>query len=294
MSGDVYCTSFWSSAAAARRVPASTAYSPLEALAADFVRPAGSRPAGGLGMIQILRYRNSPVGPYDEMLIVPGSFDWARRRPDGQPLAGRNPRITRIYVSQKQTCYNGRLNWSCPKHLARFEWTSGPNDSVGVKVFPHDTGGDANEATPSDVPFFQASFTPVAYAPAFPFATHWLDFLGFNTTVVNPPLPPGRGFHGELPGTDYWCSFVPCQYSRSTRLGWFDMAQPASSDGAMAALGEPDNDDKRNQAEGAGRYNNFWPGLGRWQLGIKMENAEVIFDHPLEVWPAASRSGPNL
>ncbi|PHH71019.1 hypothetical protein CDD83_5294 [Cordyceps sp. RAO-2017] len=261
-------------------MPARHAYSPLEAGTPDFAAPAGGGPVGGLGMIQIIRYHSSPVGPYDEMLVVPGSYAWERDGPDGRAERGRNPRISRIYVSQKQTCYNGRINWSCPKHLARFEWQTGAHGAVSVQVFPHDTAGDASEASPSAEPFFRASFRPVSYAPAFPFATRWLDYLGFNTTVVMPPLPQGRGSQGELPGTDYWCSFVPNQYSRNTRVGWFDMAQqPASSAG-------DDDDDKP--------FDNFWPGLGRWQLGFKMENAEVIFDHPLEIWANSTKPRPRL
>lgn len=65
-------------------------------------------------MIQIIRYRDSPVGPYDELLVVPGSFDWSRDGPDGRREVGRNPRITRIYVSQKHTCYNGRVSKFVP------------------------------------------------------------------------------------------------------------------------------------------------------------------------------------
>ncbi|EQL01217.1 hypothetical protein OCS_03072 [Ophiocordyceps sinensis CO18] len=223
-------------------------------------------------MIQIIRYRDSPVGPYDEMLVVPGSFDWTRRGPGGRPEGGCNPRISRIYVSQKQSCYNGRINWGCPKHLARFDWHMGPNDSVTVKVYPHDTSGDAAESRPSAAPFFRASFAPVAYAPSFPFATRWLGYLGFNTTIVMPPLPRGPGSQGELPGTDRWVSFVPRQYSRNTRVGWFDMAQQ----------GDAREDD------------NFWPGLGRWQLGLKMENAQVVFDDPLETWSNAVKPRSNL
>ncbi|PFH58720.1 hypothetical protein XA68_13318 [Ophiocordyceps unilateralis] len=261
VTGDIYCFSFWSSGAAARNMPAHHAFSPLEAADPSFASPPGSKPAGGLGMIQIIRYHDSPVGPYDEMLVVPGSFDWVRRRPDGREEVGRNPRISRIYVSQRQTCHNGRINWGCPKHLARFDWTFQPNGSVSVKVFPHDTTGDVSESSPSAVPFFQASFNPLNYAPRFPFATRWLGLLGFNTTIVMPPLPRGSGSQGELPGTDRWCSFLPNQYSRSTRVGWFDMAQPKHAP-----------------------YDNFWPGLGRWQLGFKMENAHVVFDKPLDAW----------
>ncbi|RDA88717.1 hypothetical protein CP532_4065 [Ophiocordyceps camponoti-leonardi (nom. inval.)] len=273
VTGDVYCLSFWSSSSAARNLPAEHVFSPLEASDPNFANPPGSRPAGGLGMIQIIRYHDSPVGPYDEMLVVPGSFDWVRRRPDGKEELGRNPRISRIYVSQRQTCHNGRINWGCPKHLARFEWSeddAAANDensgAMTVKVFPHDTTGDRSEASPSPVPFFQASFKPVSYAPRFPFATRWLGLLGFNTTIVMPPLPRGAGSQGELPGTDRWCSFLPNQYSRSTRVGWFDLAQPENAP-----------------------YDNFWPGLGRWQLGFKMEKADVVFDKPLDAWPARAK-----
>lgn len=138
-------------------------------------------------------------------------------------------------------------------------------------MFPHDTDGDASEARPSAAPLFQASFAPLARAPAFPFATRWLGYLGLNTTVVMPPLPRGPGSQGELPGTDRWLSFVPCQYSRRTRLGWFDLRQRP---------GAP--------------HDNFWPGLGRWQLGLVMEDAEVVFDEPLDTWPAAAKEKAHL
>ncbi|KJZ73016.1 hypothetical protein HIM_07588 [Hirsutella minnesotensis 3608] len=286
VTGDVYCVSFWTSGATARNMP-SHAYSPLEA-GAEFANPAGSQPVGGLGMIQIIRYHNSPVGPYDEMLVVPGSFDWARRGRGGRLESGSNPRISRIYVSQKQTCYNGRINWGCPKHLARFDWDNKADGSVSVKVFPHDVSGDASEATPSATPFFQATFKTLPYAPSFPFATRWLGMLGFNTTVVMPPLPQGAGSQGELPGTDRWLSFVPHQYSRNTRVAWFDMAQAKGRPGLAAkAPGAADVD--KGAADGDGP-DNFWPGLGRWQLGMVMKNADVVFDHPVETWSGPVRA----
>ncbi|KND92364.1 hypothetical protein TOPH_03041 [Tolypocladium ophioglossoides CBS 100239] len=272
--GDVYCISFWTSGASARSLRDDHAYSPLEA-GTDFANPPGSRPVGGLGMIQIIRYRDSPVGPYDELLVVPGSYDWSRDGPDGRPEVGRNPRISRIYVSQKHTCFNGRINWNCPKHLARFDWDFGPNDSVSVKVYPHDTTGDVTESAPSTVPWFQASFSPISYAPSFPFATRWVNYLGFDTTLVMPPLPRGKGSQGELPSTKNWCSIVPMQYSRTTRVGWFDLAQ------------------RDDTGKVVGVHENFWPGLGRWQLGLKMENADLSFDLPKDTWPAP-RSKANL
>lgn len=159
-------------------------------------------------------------------------------------------------------------DWNTPKHLARFDWHFGPGGAVTVKVYPHDTHGDASEAQPSAVPFFQATWAPIRFVPAFPFATGWVNRLGLNTTLVMPPLPRGQGSRGELPGTDAWCSLVPNQYSRRTRLGWFDIAQPEAADDDAA----PEH------------YPNFWPGLRRWQLGLKMENADLRFDLPIDVW----------
>lgn len=59
-------------------------------------------------MLQFIRYTDSPVGPYDEMIVVPGGFEYEREDEGGRRVKKRNPRITRIYVSQKDTCYNGR------------------------------------------------------------------------------------------------------------------------------------------------------------------------------------------
>ncbi len=52
-------------------------------------------------MAQIIRYSETPVGAYDEFALLPGYFD--------SPGGGKNTRITAIYVSQADTCYNGRF-----------------------------------------------------------------------------------------------------------------------------------------------------------------------------------------
>ena len=51
-------------------------------------------------MIQIVRYSETPVGPYDELLIIPGDFKASQNDE-------KRMRITRIYVNQSETCYNG-------------------------------------------------------------------------------------------------------------------------------------------------------------------------------------------
>lgn len=58
---------------------------------------------GKIGLIQVLRYTESPVGPYDELLIVPGFFGYQN---NGKYEEGI--RVSRIYVSQKYTAWNGR------------------------------------------------------------------------------------------------------------------------------------------------------------------------------------------
>lgn len=60
---------------------------------------------GKIGMIQVLRYTESPVGPYDELLIIPGFFEYEN---EGEKEEG--VRVSRIYVSQKYTCWNGRVS----------------------------------------------------------------------------------------------------------------------------------------------------------------------------------------
>lgn len=162
-------------------------------------------------------------------------------------------------------------DWNVPKHLARFDWTEEPNGAISVKVYPHD--GDASfsslavpiETHPSSEPFFQASFKPMRYVPSFPFATRWARFFGIDTTLVLPPLPEGKGSQGELPGTDQWRTVIPVQFSRQTKLGWFDLSQ------------------RDQKGDVVGDYENFWPGLGRWQVGMKMENADLEFGYP-EIW----------
>lgn len=83
------------------------AYSPLEATSA-FSDPAKSgQHRGGMSQIQIIRYSESPVGPYDELILVPGFFEYQVEE-HGELKTKQNARVTRIYVSQQFTCWNGR------------------------------------------------------------------------------------------------------------------------------------------------------------------------------------------
>jgi hypothetical protein len=60
---------------------------------------------GGLSHVVLVRYEDSPVGPYDELIAV--SDGWAN------PYEKRtSARITNIYVSSLESVWNGRNNWS--------------------------------------------------------------------------------------------------------------------------------------------------------------------------------------
>ncbi|PTB62588.1 hypothetical protein BBK36DRAFT_60611 [Trichoderma citrinoviride] len=268
--GDIYTFSFWTPPDAARNLP-EHAYSPLEGKT-SFADEAYSRPVGGLSMIQILSYRDSPVGPYDEMLVAPGSFDWERTEEDGTKTRGSNPKITRIYVSTPNSCFNGRTNWNTPKHLARFVWDHHPDGSTTIQIFPHDDPRNADESQPSATPLFTTTFKPMPLVPRFPFATSWVDHLGFNTTLVMPPLPAGGGTYGELPSTSRWISLVTKQFCKRSTVGWYDVRQPEEA--------------RESLCGGSG---NFLPWLGRWQVGLKMEDADLTFEVPDETWERGDR-----
>ncbi|CAE7034139.1 hypothetical protein P3342_007238 [Pyrenophora teres f. teres] len=265
LKGTVYTVTF---------VPLSTrlptkAYAPLERQYASAVE---GKYIGILGQIQIIRYTDSPVGPYDELLIVPGFFKYNYTDASGKKEEKKNVRVSRIYVSQKYTCWNGRTNWNIPKHLARFDWVEKGNGETTVKVYPHDTTGDLSESKPAEKPWFQATFKP-NLPIGIPFSTDLYGLLGVNTTLAQPPLPSGNGSYDELPGTDHWAATVPNQVTNRATLGIVDMKQ-----------GDGDVEEGRStNAVGDEYFPNFWPGIPRLNVASKLEDATVTFSAP-EIW----------
>lgn len=81
------------------------AYAPLERNS-FFASPEAGQLVGGIGSIMVIRYTETPVGPYDELLVIPGSYTY----PTSEQQLKTNARISRIYVSQKDTLYNGRYS----------------------------------------------------------------------------------------------------------------------------------------------------------------------------------------
>lgn len=79
-----------------------------------------------LGFVLFVDYASSPVGPYHELLFIPGTFRFA-----GERL----PSITKIYVSTQASIDNGRRNWGIPKELARFDVSYGEDGVDRVLMF---------------------------------------------------------------------------------------------------------------------------------------------------------------
>lgn len=81
---------------------------------------------GGLGYLMLVNYTESPVGPYKELLLIPGKF------------APKNKQsISKIYVSSEASTINGRANWGIPKDTLPFTW-----DTLGgvEKIQMHSEG----------------------------------------------------------------------------------------------------------------------------------------------------------
>ena len=65
----------------------------------------------GPSVVMFVDYRDSPAGPYRELLFIPGRFT----------DRGHNAwSVTRIWVSTWNSVVNGRLNWGIPKDRADF------------------------------------------------------------------------------------------------------------------------------------------------------------------------------
>ena len=248
--------------------------------------------------------QNPQPGPYDELLLVPGVF-----RVPTKPTPRR--RITRIYVSQRETCYNGRHNWNIPKHLARFTFSSpaGTPGPLTLAVYAPDPS--------AKTPFFSATLTPFRWLPAIPISTR---FLPLSTTLAQPPVPaaaplPAAGPGGRngdggsdaaadananadasadadapatdpalLCGTQHWRSMPINSYSPATRGMWVTVHAPGTGPYAAGA-GKPSGArlSEAETAEAVAEATRWWPVAVRpWPVGVWMDGAEMEILAPVE------------
>ncbi|RAR06250.1 MFS general substrate transporter [Stemphylium lycopersici] len=236
---------------------------------------------GGLGSVMVVRYSDTPVGPYDELIFVPGNFTIPHPSSGTIPkLPKKAMRISRIYVSQRTTTYNGRLNWNIPKHLARFTFSApatmqgqSPPRDLTVRVFPPGTqDGDGVN------PFFSATIKPWQWVPAIPVST---KYIPMNFTLVQPPIPEAQGHkqaakeaidgpHTDpydldpekglavLVGTESWRTFDISASSPRARGCWVEVHE--------GGQGEQSGDEE---------CETFFPRrLGTWSIGAWMEEVD--------------------
>jgi hypothetical protein len=69
-------------------------------------------PFGSLAALGLIRYDTSPVGPYHEMMVVPGLL-WR-----DIPAAF----ISHLLVDSQPSWLGGRALWGLPKEMAHFDW----------------------------------------------------------------------------------------------------------------------------------------------------------------------------
>jgi hypothetical protein len=240
---------------------------------------------GGLGAIMIIRYTSTPVGPYDEIMLIPGNFTVPQPSEGPPKIPKKALRIARIYVSQRTTTYNGRLNWNIPKHLARFEFSAPvtkkgetPPEKLTMKVFaPGTQEGDGV------APFFACTLQPWKWIPAIPFN---MKYAPIAMQQVQPPIPEPAGFKNAVEtelnsnvkidpydisaknevavaaGTDRWCAYDIGGKIERMRGCWVEVLH------------------SKTGGEEEGKY--FPQGLQPWSVGGWMEETELSIDKPLE------------
>lgn len=128
---------------------------------------------GGLGTWMLVNYTSSNVGPYYELLYMPGNFEYRGKR---------YKRVTKIYVSSKLSVREGIRNWAVPKEHADFLWqTDGNRTHVEVS-----TGGN---------PFFTLDLTRKYFS--FPILSALVPFVmlqkGPDSYIRTPLKGKGKG-----------------------------------------------------------------------------------------------------
>lgn len=116
----------------------------------SFVPPGLVRSGRGrIALAMFVDYASSDVGPYHELLYIPGKFRFGR---------DSHFSITRIFVSSQASVVNGRRNWGIPKDRCDFAVQHGATDRVMLS--------QADGATFAEIEL-------QAFGPRLPAPAHW-------------------------------------------------------------------------------------------------------------------------
>jgi len=99
---------------------------------------------GWIGTVMLVDYATSPVGPYQELLFIPGLFRFGNITSFS---------ISKIYVSSNDSVWNGRQNWGIPKELADFSFVTNSDGSQTISVRCDDQPVLSLRATPRGLRF---------------------------------------------------------------------------------------------------------------------------------------------
>ncbi|KAL6233261.1 hypothetical protein BDW75DRAFT_194361 [Aspergillus navahoensis] len=154
------------------------AYHPFETIHASALQRLGDGSSqfqeSWLKTVMIIRYEDTDVGPYDELIFIPGRAV--------NPNTGKKEfRISNIYVSTDASVWNGRRNWNIPKHRARFEFTSVGTDTAVRVYHPENSPAPLDPKTPFFTALLKDSSLPKVPLPRLA-----------PLPIVQPPLAKSR------------------------------------------------------------------------------------------------------
>ncbi len=132
------------------------------------IDPFSGEEVSGLGGFIIARYDHSPVGPYNELLYIPG-----RHLINGK----KSFFISKIYVDSIDSVVSGQANWGIPKELAEISI-----EKSGRKIVVN--------ASVEKKLFFDASFTQ--------------GRISFPVSTKLIPIP----LHQDWKGSYYFTKFI--------------------------------------------------------------------------------------
>lgn len=134
---------------------------------------------GLLASMMLVDYHTTPVGPYRELLFIPGVFELLEKNTFS---------ISKIYVSDANSVWNGIENWGIPKELCDFDFQA------------LDERTDKLVAKRENTPFFEATIRRGSFS--FPLTT---AFLPLRITqqlrdewVLTQPSAKGKAYFGKL------------------------------------------------------------------------------------------------
>jgi hypothetical protein len=143
----------------------------------------------GWGAVMLVDYQTSPVGPYHELLFIPGLFSFNKKKVFS---------ISKIYVSTQSSVINGIENWGIPKELADFHWRKKQiSDHIAISK--------------DGVSFFEADF--IKRRICFPISTTILPLTIVqahkNRLMLTKPKSSGMAYLAKLQNIKVNSDFFP-------------------------------------------------------------------------------------